>query len=322
VKDAGQGAGLIQDNSEIVAELIRAIELSESGKEKPGEGIMTEAKDLAQQWKNEKNRPLFASYTENNRIMLLVGLVVALRRDHEILKSIRKRFPNELEKLSISASRAEFDDVWAVASKFVLPWLRAKPRRTRGESRLLEAYGQLTPKQKYERNRRLPKGEGLILRQFVLGRALVASLQGIDTSNPAGRSRMDVLAAFGAYLAAPTCLDGIFAGKPVNMVKLQELFGIERHRLTRLAGVNGNNTSYDYRLVAKIMDRLLREKPAKKRKRTGRPPREPRLNPLLRTYLLTGIEERINSISSVPEHIKTEFLAVVHRHRNLPDSGK
>jgi len=77
---------------------------------------------------------------------------------------------------------------------------------------------------------------------------------------------------------------------------------------------------YDYRAVKTIMDALLSEKPRRKRKRSGRPPRLPWLNdPLLRTRVLRGIEVRINSLS-LPQHIKIAFMTVVSRH--LPDSGK
>jgi hypothetical protein len=103
------------------------------------------------------------------------------------------------------------------------------------------------------------------------------------------------------------------------MLRLEKLFGIDRHRLSEaLRGVQ--KRSYTYLAVAKIMDVLLAEKPAKKRKRHGRSPRNPWLNdPDVRTRVLTGFEARINSLS-VLEPIKTEFLAVVRRH--MPESGK
>jgi hypothetical protein len=149
----------------------------------------------------------------------------------------------------------------------------------------------------------------------------------------------------------PTCLDDIFSGHAVNMLGLVQLFGRDRHLLANLVGVRikkGRPTPYDYRTVKDIMDALLRPQNRKGSTR-GRPSKEPWLSdppptdwrPVnhfwsvrhycrslrgsvrepLRTRVLTGIEGRINSLSErVPKHIKSAFLAVIHRH--LPDSGK
>jgi hypothetical protein len=127
---------------------------------------------------------------------------------------------------------------------------------------------------------------------------------------------------YSGAIEAPTCLDDIFNGGRVNMLRLQELFGMERHQFPKkLPSIRkGRETLYDYRAVATIMDALLSGRVRKKRKRSGRPPRMPWLNdPGLRTRVLNGIQARINGLS-LKKHIKAAFLAVVSRH--LLDSGE
>jgi hypothetical protein len=91
-----------EERERTIAELFRAIEQLESSKKQPGEGILADARELAAQWKVKK-RPLFEGLLENNRLALLVALVVALRPSHQCLDKIRRYLPNELENL-ISAS--------------------------------------------------------------------------------------------------------------------------------------------------------------------------------------------------------------------------
>jgi hypothetical protein len=128
----------------------------------------------------------------------------------------------------------------------------------------------------------------------------------------------------------PTCLDEMFAGDGVSMLKLEELFWMERHRFPKdlPSRREGRKEVHDWQAVEQIMDSLLNEEP-RKRKTSGRGrlPRMPWLNdpkdPDLRNRVLKGIEARLNSLS-VPEQIKprmkARFLKVIHRH--LPDSGK
>jgi hypothetical protein len=140
----------------------------------------------------------------------------------------------------------------------------------------------------------------------------------------------------------PTCLDDIFAGHPVNMRDLVQLFGRDRHLLSKIPGVTIKWR--DYRTVTGIMDALLngKRRPPKSSSR-GRPKREPWLSdppatnwrpvnyfwPIrhycrslrsnvrkpLRTRVLNGIQERLDGLSErMPTHIKSEFLAVIRRH--------
>ena len=104
----------------IIADLSRAIEDLESRRKKPEEleGIIDEAKTLAGQWKNPYSAkdpkyrlPLFDS-TSSGRSFLLAALVVALKREVEVLERIRRHFPNELEKLNRDSRDA--DDVAAL----------------------------------------------------------------------------------------------------------------------------------------------------------------------------------------------------------------
>ena len=286
-------------SSKTIADLKHAIKELVSGRKRPEEleGIIAEAKTLARDWTNphsaqnpKDRRPLFDG-TCNDRTLLLAGLVVALSRDHELVARIRRHFPGELEKLSRDSSYA---DAAAVAS--ACPSTRPEP----------------APKRKYERKRRRWRrgDKGEIERQF--GRYTSA------VSTPSALSPFLLPVPYPA-----DCLDEIFCGGGVNMLRLEELFGIERHRLAKLVDhEDKKRRKYGHRAVVKIMDASLTKGPRKKRKRStpGRPRQLPWLNdPDLRTRVFSGVEARINSIS-MPEHIKSAFLAVVHRH--LPDSGK
>jgi hypothetical protein len=213
-----------------------------------------------------------------------------LRRDHEFLKPIRRRFPDELQKLSEASLLADgvaAASWWASCHSAPSPKNRSKKRYERKRGR-------------YARN-----GFGEIEREFGDARPTLSALSPDDA----------------AY--APFCLDHTFKGGAVNMQRLQELFGMDRHRFPKQLPFckNGRETLYDYRAVIKIMDALLNERPGKTRKkpRRGRTRLTWLNNPNLRNRVLTGIEMRINSFP-VKEEIKSAFVSVVPRHS--PDSGK
>jgi hypothetical protein len=290
--------------SKTIADLKHAIEKLVSRQKKPEEleGIIAEAKTLARRWKNphsahdyRNQRPLFDGTTWNDTTFLLVGLVVLLSPDHHRLELIRRHYPNELEKLTYESSFADIKELaWA--------WKRHQP--------------ELPTKQKYERDKRrsMYRGDvGLIEHEF--GRAR----QQLGQMDPMWQELVRLVQWPPAV--PPACLDDIFAGNAVNMLRLEKLFGLNRHRLAEsLRGVQKRR--YDYLAVVKIMDFLLKKKPRKKgkRPRPGRPPPMPWLNDRdLRMRVLSGIEARINSLS-VRKEIAIAFLAIVHRH--LPNSGK
>jgi len=273
------------------ADLRRAVEDLVLRRQQPGEGIMTEARRLARQWKvrlfsEDWPRPLF-DWPPGNMTLLLAGLVVAFRRDHQLLEQIRRR----LKKVKLS-DKSLLADTLAL----YLPRIQAK----------------LTPKQAYETKRRMQHWRVIEWEyggtaDAELGQRCLLS----DADDPAHSD-----------FAPPTCLDGIFAGDRVNMLRLQELFGKERHQFPKkLPSISkGRETWYDYRAVAMIMDALLSEKRQQKRNGSGRPPRKPWLNdPRSRTRVLRGIEARLNSFPA-QGHIKAAFLIVLGRH--LPDSGR
>jgi hypothetical protein len=268
-------------NSKTIADLKRAIEelLSRWKKPQELEGIIAEAKVLVQQWKIKESsgrRRPLFDDTVNPTTLLLAALVVVLRRDHELVEQMRRHFANELENLS-------FRSRWADFTQGVEAWSRALQLK-------------LTRSQKYERKRgRTPK-IGLIEQEFGGNLLLYAFLR--------------------SKAIEPTCLDEIFVGGTVNMLRLVELFGIERHRLSRLASGPREKNRFGWRSIVKIMDALLSEKLRQKRNvaTAGRPPRMPWLNDRdLRMRVLTGIEARINTLS-VPRHIKSAFETIVHRH--------
>ena len=283
-------AGHNSDSEKTIADLSQAIKDLESGSKQPGEGILAVARDLASRWKFKK-RPLFGGLLENKRLLLLVALVVALRRDHEVLKSIRRHRADELEKL---INEALYADAMAAAS--ALASAQPKPKSKQKS------------KQKFERKRRRWR------------RNFYSSIE-YQFGGGAEAERRKTLSALDGLPYEPTCLDDIFAGETVNMQRLEDLFfGIERHRLGKaLQGVQKRR--YDYRAVAKIMESLLK-RPRKKRKRRGRSPRNPWLDdpndPDRQLRVLNGIIARINRLS-VQEHIANEFLTVIRPH--LADSG-
>jgi hypothetical protein len=301
-----------------IVELTHAIEELVSGRKKLEEleGIIAEAKTLAQQWKDphsakdpKNRRPLFDETTAD-RTFLLVGLIVALRRDrdHTFFERIRRGFLSELEKLS---GDTIFPD--GVASPSLLTTL-PKP----------------TSKQAYERKRHSWHRNFSNSIEYQFGGGLEADLR----KRPSSLFRPDDSSYKSVLSSIQTCLDDIFAHEPVNMQGLEDLFfGIERHRLAKLVSREDKKPrKYGHRVVVKIMHALLSEKPRKKRKRStpGRPRQMPWLNDAdLRTRVLSGIEGRIMSIATElreidqdearqwQEEIANPFLAIVRRPRQI-----
>jgi hypothetical protein len=285
-----------------IPELTHAIEELVSGRKKSEEleGIIAEAKTLARQWKDPhsakhpKDRlPLFDGTTPN-RTFLLVGLVVALREDHRLLARIRRYFPGELEKL-----KSAYADIEAQ----FLAWLESsRPERGR--------------KRKYEwKRRRWRRGDkGEMEQQF--GR-YTSALSTSPALSPLLSHRDD-------------CLDEIFYGGGVNMLRLEELFGIGRHRLAELVDREDKKRGkYGHRAVGEIMNALLKEHRKKQKQSTPGAPRKPWLNndADLRTRVLCGIERRITSIGTELlkidrdkafqwwKEIAEPFLSIVRRYR-------
>jgi hypothetical protein len=325
-------------DSGIIEALKRAVEELVCRRKRPEElqGIIAESKTLARQWKdphsaeNRKDRrPLFDD-TCTNTTFLLAGLVVDLERDHQHLESIRRRFPNELEKLSR-------DTLYADAHAAASIWSESQPRPTRN--------------QKYELKRRSSHRWDVGLIEWEFGGAQEAYW------------RKQMLLHWPddpVYKAVtpPTCLDDIFAGRAVNMLRLVALFRIDRHQLSKLvSNKKHRETLYDGGMVARIMDKLLNERSRiPKESARGRPHRLPWLNDFdLRSRVLRRIEERIQSLNNllwsiaanevdvsklsdaeiqfltgVFEHFRSypewqkaianPFLSVVRRH--IPESGE
>jgi hypothetical protein len=297
----------------VIADLKQAVKDLILRRKQPGEGLMIEARQLAQQWKvrdtsNAPERALFDGSSPNTTL-LLAALVVLFRRDHELVKEIRRHLRNKSENRKLSGESFPNDPLVACLSR---------------------VESNITPKQAWERNRRRKHfhlieweyGDDLkALFSKVRGFDIdIASYEGVDM-----RVRARVLCGREERLkdpAIPTCLDNIFRAGLVNMLRLEELFGRERHQFPKnLPNISkGRETFYDYRAVVTIMNALLTEKSREKSGKSGRPPRIPWLNDArLRMRVLSGIETRINSLS-VQDHIKAAFLSVVGRH--LPDSGK
>jgi hypothetical protein len=281
-------------DGETIRDLLRAVEQWQLKKEKPGEGIMAAAKELARQWKKKK-QSLFAGY-DSNLIQLLAALVVALRPYYEVLEPVRRRYPELFKQVRRASAGASVRD-WALYLKGAPPeklpqeakelrdilWPQPRPL-TREQKR----------KRKHEFGRHLPYGAGAIERQF--GSAEEAELQdpGVEF-----------------------WLDEVFLEKPVTMIRLQQLFGIARKQLVavHLRAFKhrlpcAEDGSYDWHAVLEILEALLRPQ---RRRRRGRPRVSWLSEPKKRTRVLRAIEVRLKSIS-VPKQIKALFLDVIHRY--------
>jgi hypothetical protein len=211
------------------------------------------------------------------------------------LERINVHCPEQLENLSFISSMAEYK-----------PFMK-------------KLVADQTPTQRYESKRRMVlwKTVGKIEWEFGGAKQAPTLFGAIHPRAELGKS------AFAAGIVfSPTCLDNIFAGGVINMLELQQLFGMDRNRFPRKLPCvkKGNQTLYIYEAITKIMDALLSEDPTERKR--GAPGRRRQLwlgDPDLRTRVLSGIETRLNNIST-SEHIMAAFLAVVHRH--LPDSAK
>jgi hypothetical protein len=263
------------------------------------------AKEWAEKWEID-GKSLVERTPSNSLVRLLAGLVVALKSEnkylaeaHQFVELARRFCPDEFEKFKYVYLRA------------LAPHLRYKPKK------IPHAVSKRISKRKHDRKRAWTGDVGLIEREFGGG------------LEDEWRKRMQ---QFPPALwpdhpiykpPAPTCLDDIFAGDPVKMLRLQELFGMDRHRFPKELPYRKEGTGkvYDWEAVVQIMDSLLNEKPRKRKgSGRGRLPRMPWLNdPDPRATVLKGIEARINSLS-VQEDIKVAFVEVIRRH--LPDSGK
>jgi len=311
-------------SSAIITDLSRAIEDLVSRRKRPEEleGIIDEAKTLARQWKDpysakrpKDRRPLFA--VSNSTMVLLAGLVVALKRDHEFLERIRSRFPNELEELQSAVLYAQLREWGEAAAEWDYALKRPKPKPT--------------PRQVSEEKRSKWHRSFRNSIEYQYGCGLVADLR----KSRAFRGLSDAALQ---WLGA-TCLDKIFAGDPVNMQGLEELFWMDRCRfptkeLLSLSVEDRRDRRkrvYGWRAVRKIMDFLLREtrefllkeKSGKRKQPVLGPPRKLWLydpkDPDLLLRVLKGIEASLNSLS-VDDDIKAEFMKVIRRY--LPDSAK
>jgi hypothetical protein len=260
-------------DGETIRDLLRAVEQWQLKKEKPGEGIMAAAKELARQWKKKK-QSLFAGY-DNNLIQLLAALVVALRPYYEVASS--EATLRDMTTYLESKERAKLSD----AERELLDALRP-PRRllTREQKR----------RQKYERRRHAWHRN----------------------------ARNSIEYQFGGGKEEPTCLEDIFADRPVNMIRLEDLFQKERHQLLAL-----HYKAFKHKLpcvergwygppaVLEIFEALLKPQ---RRKRTGRKKRIWLENSSLRLQVLRAIETRIKSVPNVPTKIARAFLSLIHRY--------
>jgi hypothetical protein len=229
---------------------------------------------------------------ENELVRSLVELADLQKREIEYLKEFRRdweqlrtHYPEDLENLRSQSLSAELQPL---------------------EDELLARWE--TPKQEYELKRR--RRRNLIEDEF--GRAREPWLR-TDPTGPLPLLLPSLV---------PTCLDGIFEGGRVKMIRLQELFGMHRNRFPKELPKfeKGRETVYDYLAVMKIMRSLLGEKPPKRKRPTrGRERRVWLSKPDLRRRVLSGIETRVSSLK-YPEQIKREFRAVVRRY--LTDSAK
>ena len=93
-------------DSALIADLDRALQSVVLRRKQPGEGIMVEARQLTQKWKvkecSEAPTRLLFDGTSSTTTLLLAGMVVALRQDHQLLEQIRRHFRNNSQILKQS----------------------------------------------------------------------------------------------------------------------------------------------------------------------------------------------------------------------------
>ena len=268
-------------------------------------------KDIEQKLKNQRIKKLLnciKDLAENNALAEQVAELFELvelagLQDREIeylapfrreLERIRAYYPEQLENLS-----------FASLIKDIRPFIEKQFAKKKEE-----------PNKVFERERSKSHRDFRRSIEYQFGGRLEAEF----------RKRMPLL-ALGPYdpTYQPVCLDEILAGDSGGMLKLEELFWMERHRFPKELPNRreGRKRVYGWQAVVQIMDSLLNEESRKRKKLArGRSPRKPWLDhpkdPGLRTRVLKGIEARLNSLS-VDEDIKAAFLKVIHRHP--PDSG-
>jgi hypothetical protein len=274
-----------------IAKVVRAVELLQLGVEKPGEGLLDEARALAREWVSGKGR-LFDGMS-NASTILLGALVVVFRPYYELFEPVRRQYPElfkAVRRLSAGVSEREAAEYLKGADRLKLSeaakeladifWPCPRPLTREKERR-----------RKYEGKRALLYGVGLIESHF-------GSAEEAELRNP----------------LLPFCLDEVLQGEPVTMIRLQELFGIARKQLVALHYKAfkhrlrpTSDGSYDWQAVWEMFEALLR--PRRKRRR-GRPrvswPRDPEK----RLRVLRAIEVRLGSLQ-VAKQIKAPFLDVI-----------
>ena len=278
---------------EVISKLISAVHQFVLHRTRPEDGILIEARQLADRWKLG-GQSLFDSATPD-LTLLLAALVVTYREDHELLELIRRHRAEELNKLIRDSVDAEAQ---ALASE------------------RLNTESTLTLKQRLEQRRRKWNRDLSRSIEFQFG-ASIETLLGARRwlwllFEPTKQQDM--------IRQSQTCLDDIFEGKSVNMLRLEELFWMDRRRFAKVWR-GFQKREFNYLAVVKIMDFLLNEKRRTKRKRSRRV-RSPRLwldDSALRMRVLRGIEARINSLP-VAKEIATAFIAVIRAPS--PGSGK
>jgi len=280
-------------DSDLVAQLTSAIQRFVLHRTPPEEGTMIEARQLADRWKLG-GQCLFDSSTPNLTV-LLAAVVVLMKRDCEHLKLVRQYRSDELDKLIKESDEAEVEAIAA-------GWSTTQ--------------ASLTARQQSERKRRKWNRDFRRSIEYQFGGGLQADdyctlavpIIGLDAYKKILQHQQ-------------TCLDTIFAGESVNMLRLEELFWMDRRRFAK--AVRGLRTGrFNYLGVVKIMDFLLKEKRRAKSKRSkpGRSPRLPWLyDQAVRVRVLTEIEARMNTLP-IETEIASTFLAVIRSH--LSPSGK
>ena len=274
-------------------------------------------KDIEQKLKEQKLKKLLScikDLAENNEPAdqfgeLLELVELAGLQDREIeyltpscreLEQIRAHYPEQLENLGFAS---------------VIKLMRAGFEKQLAKEE---------PKKVYERERSKSHRDFRRSIEYQFGGELEAEF----------RNRMPFL-ALGPYDPSylPVCLDDIFAGDGVSMLKLEELFWMERHRFPKElpSRREGIKIVYGCEAVVQIMRFLLRETRnslLNEKRRKHKPPVRgapkklwlyDEKDPDLQLRVLKGIEARLNSFP-VRKGIKARFLKVVHDH--LPDSGK
>ncbi len=273
------------------------------------------AQEAARRWKFSINgTPCnLAKYNLDSLTCILGGLVALLRESHLALETIEKHLgPDQWQELRDASSATH-----------LMEYIRTSGFK-------------VSAKKRHENKRRRSRHKvGEIEEEFgrAEGESISPSVNPYRSGAAEGKSTWPSVDRYQLKAAEPTCLDHVFAGDKVTMLKIEDLFGIGRARFrTILASEEGKGGKlksgrkegdggvYGYVAVLQIMRGLLADNPDGKRSRPRGKPRQGWLQDReLRNRVFNNIERRLTTVRA-PAKIAGAFRKLIRENRM--ESGK